>query len=413
MQALESKEENTSSSEVKVTAKQREDQALRFMQELGRGLPDDQRVMAAFAENANELPDENGEVKNRGFWAKPWKTGKGIPNDKNSFVVISASAAREPDADWKDKFWRSKSTFGSGLALMVDDIGTGAGSKGGMSLEDLKAKLPPTVIIETSKNNHQCWYFFSAPVTNRDQYEAFLGAFAKHALDKGGDKTIKDITRFGRLPVGINNKRLEDGSLKYGAVFQVRQVFADYDRRYTMAAIEGAFGFKTVVRKKASTVEVTESSDTNAILLARAVEICSKLGWGEGGGEMAMKSPGKYRMNCPWGEEHTGGVKSGAYIWGPDYREGEQPYVFGCSHDGCQKAVPRRGWSLFMDLFVLPVIENELEAANEEWAELEPNWEMEPARNDWTFDRSVTRAFARIASALSRVTTARPASNAL
>jgi Virulence-associated protein E/RepB DNA-primase from phage plasmid len=364
-------ENDSQKCESALNPKQRIETAQKFLDELGKGLPEDQRVMVVYAKEATPPIDENGKPDNSGFWAKPCSSSNPINPERNAYVMISSSVKKPRPKTGEMRYWRAGANFGSGLALMVDDIGNGnggAGNKGNLTIDALSKKLPPTVIVETSPNNFQCWYFFDAPVTDKERYGAFLYAFAKHALDKGGDKTIKDITRIGRFPIGINNKRREDGTLKYpdanGEPFQVRQEAADYGRRYRMDEIAQAFGFEIVVKPpRARTSESGGSLDER--LFRSAIEICTKLQLGEAsGGAMYANGSEKYRMRCPWGDEHSGG-KDGAVLWGPEAGM-DNAYAFVCSHDTCQKA--GRTWSKFVDDIIFPVIENEVEAANEYWA---------------------------------------------
>ncbi|MCX4170693.1 MULTISPECIES: DNA-primase RepB domain-containing protein [Paraburkholderia] len=348
-----------------------------FLAELGRGLPETERVMVAYADEVTPQINEDGTRNNSGFWPEPYKAEKYIKRDKNSYVVISSSIKTPHPKTGEPRFWRSRENFGHGLALMVDDIGSdadnmGKGSKGAMTIASLSEVLPPTVVIETSHGNNQCWYFMDAPVADRERFGAFLYWFAARALDEGGDRTIKDITRYGRLPIGINNKTLEDGTLKYGDAngkpFQVRMVSADYSLRYSMDEIADAFGFRIVVNKKTAAPAIANGeAQFDAYWLSRAIEIANATQMGESGA-MQINASGKYRMICPWGDEH-GGSADGAVIWGPDARQ-DQPYAFHCSHDTCQKA--GRKWGVFVDKIVMAAIESELDEVNALWSDV-PN----------------------------------------
>lgn len=355
-----------------------------FLAELGKGLPDDERVMAGYADEATVQTDASGKKLNAGWWPTPYKAGRQIPMDENCYVCISSSIKTPNPKTGALRYWRGEASFGHGLALMVDDIGTGKGSKGGLDLETVCGVLEPTAIVETSPGNHQLWYFLDNPTPDRKRFKAFLLGFVEHVLvDKGGDGTIRDISRYGRMPAGVNNKRGKDGQFKYpdlasvgsnkSRCFSVGLVRADYSRRYSMDRIASAFGFPIVVpvERKLDPAELESMNyerKFDAIWLDMAIRITSRAKMGEGsGGEVSQNMSGKYRIACPWGNEHTNGDPYGAYFRG-SIPGAEYEYVFGCGHDTCRKD-NKRTWSVFVDHIVIEHIADQLEEANRdnEW----------------------------------------------
>jgi hypothetical protein len=345
-----------------------------FLKELQCTIPDDERVMAGYAEEATVQTDATGKKINSTWWPTPWKEGKFINARANCYACISSSIKTPNPKTGAMRYWRGESSFGHGLALMVDDIGTGQGSKGGLTLEYFNAILPPTATVETSPGNYQLWYFFDEPVDSLIHFKALLNCFVANVLKKGGDNTIKDISRYGRMPIGINNKRHgPDMVLKYpmndGSPFQVRLVEADYTRRYSPEDIARSFGFSIIVPQK-PIVEVSEEDyKFDAVWLKLADYILSKAKMGEGSnGEVAMNMSGKYRIRCPWGDEHSNGDPYGAYFRGP-IPGAEHEFVFGCGHDTCRK-LHRRTWSVFVDEIVIPKIAERLDNINRKAAGL-------------------------------------------
>jgi hypothetical protein len=269
------------------------------------------------------------------------------------------------------RYWRGEASFGAGLALMVDDIGTGRGSKGQLSVGDLISTLPPTAIIETSPGNHQVWYFLDQPEFSMPRFKAFLRCFVDTVLKKGGDATIRDVSRYGRMPCGINNKRVSpDGPYKYPKdggeprdgltddnVFRVSLKWWKRKNRYSIDDIAKAFQFDVVIPPPIKRRELEDPGDGqfDRYYLALAERICSRLQMGEGGGGVVSQNmSGKYRIQCPWGHLHTNGDPFGAYFRGP-IPGAEHDYVFGCAHDTCRRE-HKRTWSTFIDDFLMPHI---------------------------------------------------------
>lgn len=342
-------------------------EAERFLAELGRGISPEWRVMAGYAEEATVQTDASGKKVNAGWWPVPWKEGKYVDGSKNCYACISASKKTRNPKTGEERYWRGEASFAAGLALMVDDIGDGKGSKGGFTLEYFCGLLQPTAIVETSPGNYQLWYFLEEPELDMRKFKSFLVGFVGHVLDKGGDNTIKDVSRYGRMPCGVNNKRHSDGTLKYdngdGKPFNVRITRADYDVRYTVEHIAAVFGFAIVVPEAGEKREVDDNEwEIDRYWMRRAGKLLE--GQGEGAsGAVNENMSGKFRIRCPWGEEHTNGDPYGAYFRGP-IPGADVDFVFGCGHDTCRKDRPRK-WAEFVDKVVMPDIVDRLQEAND------------------------------------------------
>lgn len=394
--------------------KEREQIAITFMKELMCGIPEDERSLVVYADEATvQVDKETGKKLNSGFWPKPHRADSYITSESNAYACICSAKKSENKKTGKMRYWRDEQSFGHGLAFFVDDIGEGKGSKGDMSLENWLERskaTPPTVVVETSPNNYQCWYFFREPIESMGQFKSFLYSFVNSVLEgAGGDVTIKDVTRVGRMPYGINNKRNSDGSFKYidekGNPFRVRLHSADYSRRYTMEEISDAFKFE--IRNHISTIKRTDEEDDAARMASileainngasdevRALaqdkmkwlreerkfnELWFKEAWkilddasqGEGAdGRLVENQSGKIRIKCPLGHEHTNGDPYGAYfrsrIPGADHE-----YVAGCAHDVHRKEKNKFTWSAFVDEVVMPAIYDDLDIANDYWNKIE------------------------------------------
>lgn len=338
-----------------------------FLVELARGIPEDQRAMVGYAEEATVRTDEDGKKLNAGWWPVPWKQGKYINENANCYVCISSSIQTPNPKTGKMRYWRGEAAFGRGLALMVDDIGDGKGSKGDFQRDEFAARLQPTAIVETSPGNYQFWYFFDEPVEDMVEYKAFIRCFVAAVIDgAGGDHTIKDVSRFGRMPTGYNNKRNKDDSFKYadpdGDCFECNLYHADYSKRYSMQDIAKAFGFQIVIPAQVKVHVDPDEWKYDQVWLQMAIQVCNKFSWGESAnGRVEMNMSGKYRIRCPWGDSHSNGDPYGAYFRGP-IPGAEHEYVFGCGHDGCRQA--GRTWAPFIDQIVMPVVEERLERIN-------------------------------------------------
>ena len=355
----------------------------RFMEELGRDIPKDERLIVSFAKEVTVQTDDTGKKLNNDFWPKAYDPDAAVDPNTNAYTCISSAIKTPNPKTGRMRYWRSEQNFGHGLALMVDDIGNGKGSKGNMQLKDLFEKLKPTAAIETSPGNFQVWYFLKEPVKEMWKFRSLVTGFAAYALADGGDRTIRDVTRYGRMPIGINNKRVgkeRGAAFKYlveidGVEKFARPVlvYADYTARYTPEEIAATFGYSLAPpTAKLASVDTPESSSYAQYLRSidlRLLSICitemraAKLGEGSNQ-DIVKNASGKYRCQCPWGNMHANGDPYGAY-----FREAipgaEVEFVFGCAHDTCRtdeyvvgkgNIKIRRGWEAFTEEIAMPPI---------------------------------------------------------
>lgn len=291
----------------------------------------------------------------------------------NIFVCISSIKQSLHPETGKPRFWRSKANFGRGLAFMIDDIGSGDGSKGNMTIEDFSRILQPTAVVETSPGNHQIWYVLKEGIEDRDLFERSLKAFIDKVLTTGGDQTVKDIVRLGRVGFGINNKTKQDENgneiLKYPSIddplepWKVRITQFNKDAQFSLIEILDAFN---VILPPKAEPKPKPSRFDSAIESAQfeiAFSILEKAKYAEDGGPLVRNNRNSYRIRCPWGHEHSNGDPTGAFFRGPNENEAyEHDYVFNCSHDSCKKN--RRSWAMFVDHVVIGFLANHFTRVN-------------------------------------------------
>lgn len=275
----------------------------------------------------------------------PWVTGfAGDPNDvhhatwggrsalplpgficdsNNNFVAIS-SFKRGSDG----RFHRRKQDFAAMHVVMLDDVGT--------KIPHDKVVLPPSVLVETSPDNFQAWYFLTQPERDRRKAEALIkGMIASGLTADGADPGMNGVTRYGRLPVGVNGKAKYVAKL--GSPFVQRIAIWSPKTRYSIDEIAGAYGVDTSSSAKPTTCDrkrarksaipgITDSTNgCLELLVAASLYI-----------DAATSTKGGHRVICPWVHEHTDQETSGTVYFEPsdqnDWRGG-----FKCHHGHCQE----------------------------------------------------------------------------
>jgi hypothetical protein len=291
-----------------------------FLAEMYRYAPEGSVVMACQFRG-----DPNDDIK--GKWvARPVSKVSSFDDGANVYLAVSSMHKNE-----RGEYRRRKENFAAGLLLMIDDIGTGPGSKFPLSLISNAA---PTAMIETSPNNFQAVYMFSHAVTDAAQFEALVNGFiAKQFL--GRDTGMAGINRVFRPPYGVNGKRKYNGHI-------VRAAEWNPLKRYHITDLAAAFGINLdeQTRYRAPRgATLGKAEGIKAFVAARQVLRDS--------GMLKRDEPdmaGWQDVICPWTENHTGGVNNGAGIREPA-EENAWAGAFRCHHGSCEG----KGWAALTD----------------------------------------------------------------
>lgn len=286
-----------------------------FYNEMKRYVPEHARIMSCQFRG-----DPNDEIP--GKWKARVLGNAGMVDD-GANVYLCVSAMQRND---RDEFRRRKENFAGGLLLMIDDIGAGKGSKWPLSVLD---PLQPTALIETSPGNFQAMYFFDRLVTDMNKFDALIRAFI-HAKFLDTDTGQAGVNRVFRPPAGVN------GKAKYGG-WKVRLAEWNPHLRYSPAEIADAFGLKVEVARPVKIDQgylgAMRKAGTEAFVRV----------WAALDGAGMLRGEPDYsdwtQMRCPWVEEHTGGVDSGAAIRLPK-EENQWQGGFRCHHGHCI----HKGW---------------------------------------------------------------------
>ena len=236
-----------------------------------------------------------------------------LRDDHNNYVCIS-TFLRGDDK----RFRRRKDHWAALWLVMLDDVGT--------KIDKKRILLKPSCLVETSPGNCQAWYFLKSPERDRNKAETLISGL----LDAGvSDPGAGNLTRYGRLPVGIN------GKAKYaqgGRPFTQRVKSWEPARRYSAAEIADAYGINLAAATHPQrTNRARKAGDAKA-------EADGYLRILEGAGlyiEAIRSMPTAHRIICPWFASHTDGDKTGAAYWEPSESNNDHA-GFKCHHASCR-----------------------------------------------------------------------------
>lgn len=309
-----------------------------FFEEMRRFLPEESRIL--FCQFRGDPFDDI-----QGKWAaKVLNNPDALDDGANVYLCVSAMK-KDAVHGWK----RRKENFAGGLLLMIDDVGTGPGSK--FPLSHLDA-LPPTALIETSPENFQAIYMFNEAITDQGKFDALINAFVK-AKFLEDDPGMKGVTRVFRPPFGVNGKSKYK---KDGKAFKVNLAQWSPGNRYSYEQICKAFDLHPTRKIERRASVHTEDLKWRVDEFKNIYHTLKQYGVIKGQDE---RDHDWIHIHCPWVGGHTGQVDNGAGITLPSEENGWFG-GFKCHHGSCHE----RNWRDLTD-YVLEINEEILYNANE------------------------------------------------
>jgi hypothetical protein len=255
-------------------------------------------------------------------WAgRPWMPGQRLPRGfdcGNTYLTVSSFTPDPHTGECR----RRKCQFYSLLAVMVDDVGT--------KVQREKMRLPASAVIETSPDNEQHFLFIRQDTAAHDRSvcERLIQAMIKGGLTSSGtDPGMGGVTRYARLPAGINGKAKYVERL--GRPFRTRCLSFEPTRRYSIAEIASAWQLDLRQHERrraivALTAQQAAQAGEQFSALIQALELLELY--------RGRIGPGPWHeITCPWIEEHTDRADSGAAISEPGPENGFRG-GFRCHH---------------------------------------------------------------------------------
>lgn len=228
------------------------------------------------------------------------------PNSNQYFTISCFYADEQGQAR------RRKALYRHTPVIVLDDV------KEKLSLVEVQ-KLPrPTWILETSTGSEQWGYLLDTPCTERHVVENLLdGLVANGLAPDGRDPGMKGVTRYVRLPEGVNTKTSKSIN---GEPFKCRMLVWEPFNRVSMEQLAAPFAVDLNAERREQRIDGAASVDDHPILNAGLTI-------------KEVRSDGRFDIICPWVDEHTGADDSGAAIFTND----DGSIGFKCHHGACQE----------------------------------------------------------------------------
>lgn len=233
-----------------------------------------------------------------------------IRPNHNNYVCVSTFKRAE------DGRYRRRKDCWAGLHMvLLDDLGT--------KIPFDALRLEPSCIVETSPSNFQAWLFLARPERDQQKAEALINGLIKAGASDPG---AGNLTRYGRLPAGINGKAKYQG--KDGQPFTQRVHVWEPSRRYTPGQIAQAYGFNLEAASKPR----AKRKGTKPTSANRHVEVLDAAGLYI---RPISGSEGGHQIICPWYEGHTDKDQTGTIYFEADPDQNGGRGGFKCQHGHC------------------------------------------------------------------------------
>lgn len=292
------------------------------------------------------------------FAGDPDEVGAGRAWNGGPLALDVRTGVYHPEEDWRLNNYFAVSTFGpdangyasrgracvtSTYVLVIDDLGGGLGGK--VDWEKLRGRLVPTYVIETSPGSFHAGYALRSPVADRDLMDSTIRAMVYQGLGLTDDPGMLSITRYVRLPAGLN------GKAKYGSVaddgtvgFPCQLIHWAPERKYDLWEIAADFGLSVETYQQpgaGSGGRGIYNASVEADIWYPAVEATGLLKGVPTSKGIAGQEELWQDMTCPWVHDHTGGVDNGT-AYSPTQQS------FKCHHGHCQEKTFRdiKHWML-------------------------------------------------------------------
>lgn len=240
-------------------------------------------------------------------------------SNRNNYVNCSSFLKHGEDA-----VQARKDSFSGYHILVLDDVGT--------KVERSKlVGFTPTYEIETSPGNYQVGIRLREPLRVIEDVTRLQNAVTAAGLC---DKGASGVARWVRLPCAINGKAKHISN--EGAAFACHITVWHPDVAYSPEEIVSALGLRLLTTQTSPSSAQTfgrassQSGGWSNVFTPKPTENPVLTALRQRGLYKREISPGKHDVTCPWVNDHTDGLDSGAAYFEPDDDRATGGFV--CQH---------------------------------------------------------------------------------
>lgn len=259
--------------------------------------------LTSFLDDPSDIPNDRRHI----CWGGDYASRRALIPDSNQYYTISTFYA-----DDQQKARRRKALFRCTHVIVADDV------EEKLPLTSVNRLPPPSFKLETSPGSQQWGWILAQPATDRAQVENLLdGLVVKGLAPDGKDPGMKGVTRYVRLPEGVNTKASRITANR-GLAPRCRMLEWHPERKVTLQDLAEPFEVDLFAARKEGAIDGAADIPDHPLL--EVVHVKSVL------------SEGRYDITCPWVDEHTGQADDGAAVW----TNADGSSGFKCHHGTCE-----------------------------------------------------------------------------
>lgn len=254
-------------------------------------------------------PDNIPSGKHLFAWKGDYFSRYQFSDNTNQYFTISTFSA-----DDQGTARRRKALYRRTHCVVLDDVKE--------KLDEVVAQQLPTPswILETSEGSFQWGYILSEPCTVAARIDNLNdGLIESDLAPKGTDPGMRGVTRYVRLPEGVNNKT---SKLVNGQPFKCRMLSWQPFNTVTLESLAKPFNINLDRPRRESRVDGAAAIDDHPLIVDAGDIVRIK----------EVRSDGRYDCTCPWVDEHTHADDSGSAVFTND----DGTIGFKCHHGACQ-----------------------------------------------------------------------------
>lgn len=257
-----------------------------------------------FAYDPSNIPNDKHLVAWKGDWYSRYR----MSSMTNQYFTISIF---NPDDQGVAR--RRKALYIRTRCLVLDDV------KEKLCKAEADKLPSPSWIMETSPGSEQWGYILTEPCYDMSRIDNLNdGLIASNLAPAGKDPGQKGVTRYVRLPDGINNK---SNKLVGGLPFKCRITLWQPFNTVSLEELAAPFAVNLdAVRRESRTDGAAAVPDHPLLQITDLIHVHD------------VRSDGRFDIRCPWVSEHTGGVDNGAAV----FTNEDGSIGFKCHHGACE-----------------------------------------------------------------------------
>jgi len=266
--------------------------------------------------HVTDFPDDPSNIapeRRMRCWSGNYYSRYVMTEGTNQYFTISQFWSED------DKARRRKALFRQTHCLVLDDVRE--------KLSHVVARrLPkPTWIMETSRGSEQWGYILETPEIDRHRIDNLNdGLIASDLAPSGKDPGQRGVTRYVRLPEGVNTKQKKLNA--DGTPWKCRMLEWEPDSRVSIESLAEVFNIDLDAERRDSVVDgAAEVPDHPLLHIPELIQVKGSL------------SKGRFDVKCPWVHEHTGQADDGAAI----FTNSDGSIGFKCHHGVCETRTGR------------------------------------------------------------------------